>query len=527
MWLRRILLPLTMIDELRFSPSQFSIELNEIIFNGTDVKEFLQNQCTNDINLISPGEFLLVSFLDPQGRIESYGWLVCDHLQQFRLWVAPALLENSIGRLNRFLVSEDVEIVSSGLIKKTVLITPFEYKEGFQGVMFDHQAYFIEHPLSDVVNLKPQEVELWRVLSGSPNFSGADFTNKLITNSRLFDLSVSLKKGCYPGQETVSKISTNRGSAYFPVLLQTDDHLLLGDIFYLERKIGSVEKVVSFRNTYYASAYLLRDFRVDQLSLNAEISAKPFHAQVIYYPLIKGDKKTMAQEAFYLASENFKNDLLIQAEEKFKQAIALDPEYADALEGLGVMLGRQERFSEATECMNKLLLINPSSVLAHTNLSLFLMRMGRIEEAEEQKNLATVKSFQAFGDEAKRKKNDELNRQQKLSEWSQRENMFRQVLEIDPEDTLANYGLGSIAIEKADWENARIYLEKVLAQDKKYSVAYLGLGKALSGLKLYDKAIDVWKEGIKISASNGDLMPANSMQEELRSLSLRIDKGQF
>lgn len=150
-----------------------------------------------------------------------------------------------------------------------------------------------------------------------------------------------------------------------------------------------------------------------------------------------------------------------------------------------------------------------------------------MKRPKSKKIFATVKSFQAFGDEAKRKKNDELNRQQKLSEWSQRENMFRQVLEIDPEDTLANYGLGSIAIEKADWENARIYLEKVLAQDKKYSVAYLGLGKALSGLKLYDKAIDVWKEGIKISASNGDLMPANSMQEELRSLSLRIDKGQF
>jgi tetratricopeptide (TPR) repeat protein len=93
--------------------------------------------------------------------------------------------------------------------------------------------------------------------------------------------------------------------------------------------------------------------------------------------------------------------------------------------------------------------------------------------------------------------------------------MFIKVLEIDPDDTLANYGLGSIAVEKGEWESARSYLEKVLEHDPKYSVAYLALGKALKGLGLYEEAKSILTEGIKVSAGKGDLMPANQMQQEL------------
>jgi tetratricopeptide (TPR) repeat protein len=46
------------------------------------------------------------------------------------------------------------------------------------------------------------------------------------------------------------------------------------------------------------------------------------------------------------------------------------------------MLGRIERFEEAITWMDKLLSVNPQSVMAHTNKSLFLMKLGKIEEAE-------------------------------------------------------------------------------------------------------------------------------------------------
>jgi Tfp pilus assembly protein PilF len=168
--------------------------------------------------------------------------------------------------------------------------------------------------------------------------------------------------------------------------------------------------------------------------------------------------------------------------------------------------------------MDQLTKIDPSSVLAHTNKSLFLMKMGKIEEAEEQKSFATIKSFQKFGDEAKLKEQILKEKLAQEEEWIKRESMFKQVLEIDEEDTLANYGLGSIAVERKDWLAAVNYLEKVVQADENYSVAYLSLGKAYKGMGEKEKAEKSWKQGIEIAAKKGDLMPANQMQFELQNL---------
>ena len=146
------------------------------------------------------------------------------------------------------------------------------------------------------------------------------------------------------------------------------------------------------------------------------------------------------------------------------------------------------------------------------------MKLGKIEEAEQEKSLATLKSFQKFGDEAKLKEQLEAEKKAQEDEWAKRESMFRQVLEIDEEDTLANYGLGSIAVEKKNWSEAIMHLEKVLKADPQYSVAYLALGKAYKGIGSKDKATQVWRDGITIAAKKGDLMPANQMQSELQTL---------
>jgi tetratricopeptide (TPR) repeat protein len=206
------------------------------------------------------------------------------------------------------------------------------------------------------------------------------------------------------------------------------------------------------------------------------------------------------------------------AEKLFKQAIDLNPVFADAYESLGVMLGRMERFSEAIEVMDQLSKVDPSSVLAHTNKSLFLMKLGKIPEAENEKSLATIKSFQKFGDEAKIKEKIDEEKKHLELEWAKRENMYQQVIEIDADDTLANYGLGSIAVERKNWASAVSYLERVVKVDPQYSVAYLSLGKAYKGCGLIELAASTWKEGISIAAKKGDLMPANQMQSELQQL---------
>lgn len=503
-----------MLNDYRFHAGQFSVLLCELTFTGSDVKDFLQNQSTFDIDLLSENSFHLVSFLDPQGRLECYGWIVLKH-NQYSYLVPKELIERTLSRLNKFLISEDV-IISDPLEKKFHFVLGPEVElNSPQGILFDERAYLASEEADAVSKVPASDVEKWRALTGWPSFDGSDFNHELFNNIRLYDLSLASNKGCYPGQETVAKIATRRGAAYSPVLIETTTQFEAGEISSFDKRMGTVSGCYSWNDRYYLTSQLLRDFRVEGMKIHFILNGTEADGIVRYYPLIHGDNESKARELYDQANENFKRDELVEAEKNFRKAINFDPQFADAYESLGVMLGRLNRYEEAIALMQDLSRINPKSVLAHTNMSLFLMKLGKIPEAEEQKSLATVKSFQSFGDEAKNKEAETLRKQKQQDEWAQRESMFKQVLEIDAEDTLANYGLGSIAVEKQEWQKAREHLERVLKQDPKYSVAYLALGKALKGLGLKDEAKKVWEEGIKVSAAKGDLMPANQMQQEL------------
>ena len=511
-----------MINEFRYHVGQYPQSFHAFRISGSDVESFLQDQSTFNVSTLEEGSFHLNAFLDPQGRVECYGWLV--RAKDYYIYLVPEKLkEEAIERLNRYLISEDVTIDGPFWEDWLIVVGPetfdSNFENSFTGSFFADEAILLKSlSLPDLKKIPSADLELWRGLTGWPTFNGDHFQKEIINNSRLFDLCVSNNKGCYPGQETVSKIATRRGAAYSPVLLEVTHSVLPGPVSNFDKKIGEVTECLEWDHHYYLSASLLRDFRVEGMRFSGNMHGEDLNFQVRYFPLISGSREEKSQELFYEATDFFKKDNNESAEECFKLALKLNPHHADALESLGVLLGRLNRFDEAIELMQKLSVADPHSVLAHTNMSLYLMKLGKIEEAEEQKSLATVKSFQKFGEEAKFKESVEKEKSQKAQEWAQRESMFIQVLEIDEEDTLANYGLGAIAVEREDWVKARMHLEKVLKADPKYSVAYLALGRALSALKLKDEARKIYVEGIKVAAAKGDLMPANQMQFEMDRL---------
>ena len=96
--------------------------------------------------------------------------------------------------------------------------------------------------------------------------------------------------------------------------------------------------------------------------------------------------------------------------------------------------------------------------------------------------------------------------------------MIEEVLEIDPVDQVANFGLGSIYLETGRYEEGLVSLNTVVEKFKDYSAAYLLLGKTLEKLVENEKAIDVYKKGIAIASKKGDLMPLKDMQHRMNQL---------
>src|SRR5208283_3145544 len=101
---------------------------------------------------------------------------------------------------------------------------------------------------------------------------------------------------------------------------------------------------------------------------------------------------------------------------------------------------------------------------------------------------------------AKKEKDDEGKI---LAETKERMNMFSQVLEIDPEDLLANYGIGSCYNLLKDYDQAITHLKKAIAIKATHTLAYLELGKAYQGLGQKEEASAAWQKGIEVASQKG------------------------
>ncbi|PYS14336.1 MAG: hypothetical protein DMG15_08345 [Acidobacteria bacterium] len=96
------------------------------------------------------------------------------------------------------------------------------------------------------------------------------------------------------------------------------------------------------------------------------------------------------EEYFEQAVNAFGDDKLDEAIDSYKKALDIDPDYQDALHGLGMALFNRGRVDEAITTARRLIEIDQDDILAHTSLSMFYQSQGRIEEAEKEGNVARI-----------------------------------------------------------------------------------------------------------------------------------------
>lgn len=508
------------LESIRYNCRQFKLENWSVIkVTGEDRESFLQGQLTNDLIALAPGQAQYTARLSRVGKIQSYFILAkkADHCLIF----CEGILKNVIlDDLNKFIIMDDVEFTT---LESNIHICfnpdlndvrDYECRIKFMGI----EATIAFKPFESVEEIEDlKELESVRVLNGYPLWGKDVNENQFINDSYLNVIGISYKKGCFLGQETAAKIENNRGAAYFPVIMTLDlnEKIQNLEIYLDDKKIGKINYQVE--NILQVS--LIRDYRVEQRVLDLELNGKLTKAKISYLPFFKAQsKEAVAMELYHLGVDEFQKTNVDEAMKFMKKSIAFDKGYSDAYESIGVILGRKNQYEEAITWMDQLLEVAPHSVMAHTNKSLFLMKLGKIEEAEHEKGLATVKSFAVFGEEAKMKKALAQEKEKKEADMKRREGMFYQVLEIDADDTVALFGLGDIAFYYERYKEACEYLEKVVSLDEKYSVAYLLLGKSLEASGNLERAMQVYKKGIDVASKRGDMMPANEMQSRLNQL---------
>ncbi len=89
-----------------------------------------------------------------------------------------------------------------------------------------------------------------------------------------------------------------------------------------------------------------------------------------------------SEELYDQAVDYIAEGKLDEAISTYKEAVAVDPQFADAWEGLSMALADKELWDEALEAAKKVVELNPGEQLGYTNVSRIYQRSNNVPEAE-------------------------------------------------------------------------------------------------------------------------------------------------
>ena len=97
-----------------------------------------------------------------------------------------------------------------------------------------------------------------------------------------------------------------------------------------------------------------------------------------------------AEDHYYAALDLVAEGHHEQAVAEYRQSLAADPDFTDALHGLSRALQDLNRLDEAIDVAKRIAELDPDDVLAHTSLSILYQKKGMVPEAEAEGNKARV-----------------------------------------------------------------------------------------------------------------------------------------
>ncbi len=539
-----------------------------ISVKGKETFTFLQTQTTNDVLQIQIGQGQNNAITDRQARLIANFSVHRAAENEALIMVESSQKELLLNHIKTYLFREEVEFTAlnytllalqgpkSPLVLEKIfedqslpdkpndtaqltldgnqvalILRSLTGEEGhilcFQNELKDSLIQKILNTETPLIEVGKTAREVLRIEAGIPIF-GKDMDQKnILPETGLEHSCVSYNKGCYIGQEVIARIKTY-GAANFALMgliIEGSDlppyngTLRLGD-----KKIGiikssvrsvSLDKIISL-------AYIQKDHRSPDIDLEATIDNSSVKVKTCLLPFYqaqtrKDHSKNLLTQALkvYKDQEDLDRPIAI-----LRESIELDPKNAAAYEALGVFLSKQDKLDEAIALMKRLTEINPQEIMAHSNLSVYYMKQGRIEDAENEKAEATAIQFEQAIEKNMAKKLKKKEAEQKKKDMEERVGMFKQVLEIDPKDQVANFGLGSIYLETGRYQEGLEPLKTVVEEYQDYSAAYLLLGKTWEKLSNKEEAIEVYKKGIAAASKKGDLMPLKDMQNRMNQLLL-------
>jgi tRNA-modifying protein YgfZ len=212
-------------------------ERGKLALTGSEAKEFLQGQVTNDVEALSPGEGCYAAFLDHKGKMQGdlrvldLGdelWLDCERvalqdlfnmIRRYKLGLAVELHKRTVECSLLSLIGPDARRIAGGELPESehacargdlggAPVVRVVTDLGVDVICAAEDGARVRAELegAGAVPVSEAAAEVLRVESGRPRF-GLDLDQTVIPQEAgLNERAVSFSKGCYVGQETVARL---------------------------------------------------------------------------------------------------------------------------------------------------------------------------------------------------------------------------------------------------------------------------------------------------------------------------------
>lgn len=218
---------------------------------GADAVSFAHAQFSSDVRSLANGQWQWSAWLSPQGRVRAFFHLLRDDDEHLRLLLRGGDAQKLRAALAPFILRAKVTF---GAIEHVDALGCLEAGEAPAGALAlpgpPQRWLMLRNAATSEAGTSPAAVERWRLAdihAGLPVLDAVlqdQFLPQWLGLDRLG--AVSVKKGCYPGQEVMSRLHFKGGNkrALYRLLLQAPAPPLPGSALLLARNGENAGQIV-------------------------------------------------------------------------------------------------------------------------------------------------------------------------------------------------------------------------------------------------------------------------------------------
>ena len=198
------------LQTLRNSGGYFPVAHAALIrVTGADRARYLNGQLTVDIFKLAAGSARSALLLTAKGKLCAPLW-VWQEDDSLVLEVVESLREETLARLERYIISDDVTLAF--IAPPSPVFHVFGSVPPPDGALQINRlgacGYDTSRAPAEMLMADPAEVEFLRIDRALPRWGSELDSNTLPQEARLDSSSVDFTKGCYVGQEVVSRLKS-------------------------------------------------------------------------------------------------------------------------------------------------------------------------------------------------------------------------------------------------------------------------------------------------------------------------------